>query len=111
MCVCQQFGKSGVPYPSGKCIICGEKVDTELPIIYGPDANDYQNWRDVLRPLAETDRVRVTRILVYEGPKSWVHDTLMRAACQSTGPAEFTRMTEFRTDAKLICTEEKIETL
>lgn len=28
-CTCQSFGKSGVPWPSGKCMVCGEKVDPE----------------------------------------------------------------------------------
>lgn len=26
-CQCQAFGKSGVPYPSGKCIVCGDPVN------------------------------------------------------------------------------------
>lgn len=25
-CTCQVYGKSGVPWPSGKCMICGEPV-------------------------------------------------------------------------------------
>lgn len=25
-CRCQQWGKSGVPWPSGKCMVCGDKV-------------------------------------------------------------------------------------
>ncbi len=28
-CACQTYGKSGVPYPSGKCIVCGYRVNLE----------------------------------------------------------------------------------
>lgn len=35
MCRCQQQGKPGVPYPSGKCIVCGERVDRQ-GIVYAP---------------------------------------------------------------------------
>lgn len=33
MCMCQAYGKSGVPYPSGKCMVCGEQVDPKRPTI------------------------------------------------------------------------------
>ena len=28
-CECQTYGKSGVPYPSGKCMVCGYRVNRE----------------------------------------------------------------------------------
>jgi hypothetical protein len=34
-CVCQQFGKSAVPYPSGKCMVCGEPSNPNLPVTGG----------------------------------------------------------------------------
>jgi hypothetical protein len=33
MCSCQADGKSGVPGPNGKCLVCGELVDEKLPTI------------------------------------------------------------------------------
>lgn len=33
MCLCQMYGKSGVPYPSGKCMVCGEPVDHSRPVV------------------------------------------------------------------------------
>lgn len=29
VCECQFYGKSGVPYPSGKCMVCGYRVNLE----------------------------------------------------------------------------------
>lgn len=31
MCLCQVYGKSGVPNERGHCLVCGEQVWTELP--------------------------------------------------------------------------------
>lgn len=36
MCLCQAYGKSGVPYPSGKCIVCGEPVEESMNESKGP---------------------------------------------------------------------------
>lgn len=36
-CRCQQFGKSGVPWPSGKCMVCGEPVDVQGAITGSPE--------------------------------------------------------------------------
>lgn len=30
-CLCQSYGKSGVPYPSGKCMVCGEQCAEPIP--------------------------------------------------------------------------------
>jgi hypothetical protein len=32
-CACQQYGKSGVPYPTGKCMVCGGQVDRQQPFV------------------------------------------------------------------------------
>lgn len=31
-CTCQAYGKSGVPWPSGKCMVCGLHVNPALPV-------------------------------------------------------------------------------
>lgn len=31
-CLCQQHGKSGVPWASGKCMVCGHQTNPRLPV-------------------------------------------------------------------------------
>lgn len=40
MCICQSYGKSGVPHPSGRCMVCGEIVDMNGPHTTPPDVPD-----------------------------------------------------------------------
>lgn len=32
-CLCQTYGKSGVPYPSGKCMVCGYRVNLNGAVV------------------------------------------------------------------------------
>lgn len=59
-----------------------------------------------LAALSGGARVRLTRVIVYEGSVNWVRATYDRNAVSTDGPRFV-----LSTDKSLVCTEEKLEVL
>lgn len=84
-CICQQHGRSGVPSASGTCRICGHAVDTSQSVLGQPGddgkALAVAEPADPDRRFAQAphDRVRLRRLVTYEGPRHWLEATLARS--------------------------------